>query len=150
MKENNMKKKMIKPQVIYRKEIVDIINHIANGGNLRNQLDCYVYEQFNNLCDRVGSFVNSDCTPIENLTKYLAQDRYSIRVINCLRNDKIKYVEELVALEARDLYKIPNFGIKCLLLLKDAWIKAGHRISENTKIVLKNGNNKATDFTFEW
>lgn len=144
-----MKQKMIQPKIIYRNDIIEIINRMAKDRTYTSDLDWYVYKQFEKLCDQVGSYVNRECTPIETLIKHIAKPN-SVRALNCLRNDRIKYMEELVEKDIDDLFKTPNFGIKSLLVLKDAWLRSGHKIKEDPKRILRNGYDKINYFTFEW
>lgn len=147
-----MKQKTMQPKIIYRDDIIEIINRMAKDRTAYTSgLDLYVYKQFEKLCDQVGSYVNREYTPIETLIKYIDTAKpTSIRALNCLRNDRIKYMEELVEKNVNDLFKTPNFGIKSLLVLKDAWLKSGHKIKEDPKRVFKNGYDRMNYFTFEW
>ena len=110
----------MQPKIIYRDDIIEIINRMAKDRTTYTSgLDLYVYKQFEKLCDQVGSYVNREYTPIETLIKYIDTPKpTSIRALNCLRNDRIKYMEELVEKDVNDLFKTPNFGIKSLLVLK--------------------------------
>lgn len=141
---------MTEPKTVYAKDILDIIN--KNLGSRyypsRDSLEYFVMEKFRELCNQAAEYINHECQSIDELKKYIPEK--NIRAIRCLHNEKIKYMEELVYLSANDLLKTPNFGIKSLATIRDAWLKSGHSIKEYPEQVYRNGYRTITLFDFVW
>ncbi len=51
------------------------------------------------------------------------EEALSIRTRNCLRNDRIRYIGDLVDKSERECLRIPNFGRKCMNEVK-AYLEA--------------------------
>ena len=146
--ENN---KINQPQYIHRQEIIDLINKYNTEDHFypANDLEKFIIYKFKELCEKTGEFVNRKCQSIDTLKQYMTEKEQT-RALNCIRAEKIKYMEELCQYTAWDLLKAPNFGIKSLIAVRDAWIKSGHTIKEDTGRIYKNGNYKVAYFELIW
>lgn len=62
-----------------------------------------------------------------------------IRTVNCLKNFGIQYLQEIEFVEEKDLKRLPNFGRKSLMELKEACslhnIKIGSKEKKSWKLV---------------
>lgn len=141
---------MIKPKKLYTKDILDIINKNLESKCYpsRDTLEYFIMEKFQELCNQTNKYVNQECQSIDELKKHISEN--NIRAINGLKNERIKYMEELVYLSTNDLLKTPNFGIKSLIVIRDAWIKSGHSIKEHTGEIYRNGKYTIVPFEFIW
>lgn len=141
---------MIKPKTIYAKDILDIINHKFEDRCYapRDTVEYFIIRKFDELCTKVAEYVNQECQSIDELKKHIPEN--NIRALNCLKNERIKYMEELVYLSTNDLLKTPNFGIKSLTIIRDAWIKSGHSIKELVGETYRNGKYTLVPFEFIW
>lgn len=66
--------------------------------------------------------------PLDSLTSELAH--FTVRTANCLHNDGIRTVEDLVRRTEATLLRIPNFGPKGLIEVKAALAKNGRKLGE--------------------
>lgn len=141
---------MIEPKTIYAKDILDTINRKFEDKCYapRDSVEYFIIKKFDELCNKVAEYVNQECQSIDELKKHIPEN--NIRALNCLKSERIKYMEELVYLSTNDLLKTPNFGIKSLIAIRDAWIKSGHSIKEYPGEVYKNGKYTLIPFEFIW
>ncbi len=101
------------------------------------------------LQDQISLFVNFDATEVEpvrheevagearinpNLLKKVEELELSVRSANCLKNDNIVYIGDLVQKSESEMLKTPNFGRKSLNEIKEVLsnmgLKFGMQIAE--------------------
>ncbi|NQY82324.1 MAG: DNA-directed RNA polymerase subunit alpha [Alphaproteobacteria bacterium] len=86
------------------------------AGILRDQLQIFVNFQEEEKQDDV---VDSNARLMRRLVKKVDELELSVRSANCLKNDNIVYIGDLVKMTEQDMLKTPNFGRKSLNEIKD-------------------------------
>ncbi|MES2995031.1 MAG: DNA-directed RNA polymerase subunit alpha C-terminal domain-containing protein [Patescibacteria group bacterium] len=66
----------------------------------------------------------------EDLARSLEELNFSARTFNCLRNDNIKTVGDLVRQTEEGLLRMPNFGRHGLAEIKETLSSIGHCLGE--------------------
>jgi DNA-directed RNA polymerase alpha subunit len=70
------------------------------------------------------------------LLKKVSELELSVRAANCLRNDNIVYVGDLIRMSERELLSIPNFGRTSLSETKEALAKMGLHLGMESESAL--------------
>jgi DNA-directed RNA polymerase alpha subunit len=99
--------------------------HCKVASFLREHLEPETFAKFLALTEENPSIRQ---IPLDAPVANLAQ--FSVRTENCLRNDRIITVEDLVRHTEAKLLRIPNFGHKGLLEVKAALAKHGRTLGE--------------------
>ena len=86
------------------------------AGILRDQLQVFVNFQEEEKQDEA---VDSNARLLKRLVKKVDELELSVRSANCLKNDNIVYIGDLVMMSEQDMLKTPNFGRKSLNEIKD-------------------------------
>ncbi len=86
------------------------------AGILRDQLQVFVNFQEEEKQDEV---VDGNARLMKCLVKKVDELELSVRSANCLKNDNIVYIGDLVMMSEQDMLKTPNFGRKSLNEIKD-------------------------------
>lgn len=86
------------------------------AGILRDQLQIFVNFQEEEKQEEVA---DSNVRLMKRLVKKVDELELSVRSANCLKNDNIVYIGDLVKMTEQDMLKTPNFGRKSLNEIKD-------------------------------
>ena len=85
------------------------------------------------LQDQLKPFINFDELPFNrNLLKKVEELELSVRSANCLKNDNIIYIGDLVQKTEAEMLRTPNFGRKSLNEIKEVLAKMGIHLGMDT------------------
>lgn len=91
---------------------------------LQNQLSCFI--NFDDIVTEKPKPNTEEELPFHpNLLRKVDELEFSVRSANCLKNDNINYVGDLVQKSEIDMLRTPNFGRKSLNEIKDLLDKMG-------------------------
>jgi DNA-directed RNA polymerase alpha subunit len=130
---------------VYKRIIDDLIEQVID---LKVEL-AYTSEMYDKLCERynfptldkkervcvmkVQNFAAQTQLEIDKLLNTpLDSDHFSVRTLNCLKDEDIYHVGDLVQRTEYDLLKTPNLGKKSLKEIKE--VLATHSLSLNMEI----------------
>lgn len=85
---------------------------------LQTQLDVFIKFEVASIEDKTDVLSNNSSVD-SNLYKKIDEMELSVRSYNCLINEGIKYIGDLVQKSELDMLKLPNFGRKSLNELKE-------------------------------
>jgi DNA-directed RNA polymerase subunit alpha len=86
------------------------------------------FQQFINFEDPTARKVEEDVAEFpfnKNLLRKVEELELSVRSMNCLRNENILYIGDLVCRSENDLLRTPNFGRKSLNEIKEVLVHFG-------------------------